>query len=77
MSKFFDYERVAAEAGISPADLDALRRRVQADYANDEMMCELRLLRTCHAIAAGKCTVADALKSEERVPTPARSSPLR
>ena len=73
MSRFFDYERVAADAGISPADLDALRQRVQADYANDEMMCELRLLRTCHAIAAGKCTIADALRPDHDARTPAAS----
>ena len=64
MPRFFDYEKVAAEANIPPADLDALRRRSQDDYPNDEMMCELRLLRTCSAIRDGRCTVADALRPE-------------
>jgi len=64
MADFFDYETVAAEAGISQGDLDALRQHVQADYPDDELMCELRLLRLCHAVANGKCSVAEALRPE-------------
>ena len=64
MSEFFDYESVAAEAGLPQDQLDALRRRVEADYPDDPMMVELRLLRICHAIQSGACTPDDALKPE-------------
>jgi hypothetical protein len=72
MARFFDYESVAAEAGICQSDLDALRSRFQADYPGDELMCELRLLRVCHAVGSGRCTVAEALRPEgPRRDTPA------
>ena len=64
MSEFFDYESVAAEAALTQDQLDALRRRVEADYPDDPMMVELRLLRICHAIQSGACTFDQALKPE-------------
>ena len=64
MARFFDYQPVAEEAGITPDDLGALRRRVEADHPGDEMMAELRLLRMCRAIQTGKCSLTDALKPE-------------
>lgn len=66
MSEFFDYETTAANAGISSADLDALRARVREDYPGDTMLFELRLLRTCDAIKEGWCTVAEALDPHDR-----------
>ena len=65
MTSFFDYETVATQAGITPAELGALRQRVRADHPDDDMMAELRLLRTCRAIASGQCTGAEALKPED------------
>ncbi len=64
MSEFFDYETTAANAGISSADLDALRARVRDDSPGDTMLFELRLLRTCDAIKEGWCTVAEALEPD-------------
>lgn len=72
MSEFFDYESAAAEAGLTERQLEALRRRVEADYPDDPMMVELRLLRICHAIQAAACTLDDALKPEPKV-LPSRS----
>jgi hypothetical protein len=66
MTRFFNYERVAAEAGISQDDLERLRARVRADYPNDDMLYELRLLRTCKAIKSGACTVAETLEESDR-----------
>lgn len=62
---FFDYEKVAREAGISAADLDALCRLVREDYPTDDMMFELRVMRTCRAIGDGFTTVGRVLKREE------------
>jgi hypothetical protein len=61
MPRFFDYETVATEAGIPPGDLEALSQRVRADHPHDEMMFELRMLRTCTAIRDARCTLAEAL----------------
>jgi len=65
MPAFFDYQTVAAEAGVSGGDLEALSQRVRADHRHDEMMFELRMLRTCTAIRDGKCTLGEALKVEQ------------
>ena len=65
MSEYFDYEKVAREAGISPEDLEKLRHQAMDDYRGDMMMAELRLLRTCRAIRRGRCTVAEALAPED------------
>jgi hypothetical protein len=61
---YFDYIAVAAAARLSSADLAAIEARTRADYPNDQMMFELRMLRTCNAIASGAASVADALKPD-------------
>ena len=61
MTRYFDYKAAADEAGVSPEDLDALRRRVEADYPS-RMLREMHLHAICKAIGAGEKTVADALK---------------
>lgn len=66
MPRFFDYERVAREAGIADDDLNRLRESVRADHPNDDMLYELRLLRTCKAIKRGRCTIAEALDPQDR-----------
>lgn len=62
--RYFDYVGVAEQAGISGADLSAIEAAVQADYPSpfDLMLFELRMLRTCRAIASGAATVQDALR---------------
>lgn len=59
--EYFDYEAVAREAGISEADLEAIKEAVRRDFPHDDMMWELHILRACFAIRDGYATVADAL----------------
>lgn len=61
--EYFDYPPVAREARISEADLAAIEARVRKDYPTDQMMFELRMLRTCRAVQTGAATVAYALSS--------------
>ena len=60
--EYFDYVSIARDAGISEKDLQAIEERTRADYPGDQMMFELRMLRTCRAIAGGRATVKDALR---------------
>jgi hypothetical protein len=66
--KYFDYESVAADAGIASAGLTGLRRVLRAEFPDDDMMYELHLLRACMAIRDGRLTIEKALE----VPTPSR-----
>ena len=61
MTRYFDYEAAAVEAGVSAEDLAALRRRVESDYPS-QMLREMHLYTICRAVGAGERTVADALK---------------
>lgn len=68
MARFFDYEAAAREADIPPSDLAALETRVRGEYAGDEMLAELRLLRICTAVREGKCSLAEAMQPEKQPP---------
>ena len=68
--QYFDYVAVATAARISEADLAAIEAHVRADYPSDQMMFELRMLRTCNAIKSGAATVADALRPDPSAGTP-------
>jgi hypothetical protein len=59
---YFDYEKMAREAQIPPEKLDELRRLMQQEFPEDEMMGELHLLRACMAIRDGVLTVEEALQ---------------
>ncbi|MBL8874786.1 MAG: hypothetical protein JNM86_03205 [Phycisphaerae bacterium] len=63
---YFNYPSVATQAGISESDLSAIETRVRQDFPNDQMMFELRMLRTCRAIQSGTATVTDALSRDDR-----------
>ncbi|MCA9288287.1 MAG: hypothetical protein KDA05_06875 [Phycisphaerales bacterium] len=65
-SEYFDYRRVAREAGVSDADLGEIEAAVRTEYPGDRMMAELRLLRTMRAIRDRFATVADALLEARR-----------
>lgn len=47
---YFDYEPVAHEAGMSPAQLARIVERVCQDFPRDEMLRELHILRVCRAV---------------------------
>jgi hypothetical protein len=54
--------KMAREAQIPPEKLDELRRLMQQEFPEDEMMGELHLLRACMAIRDGVLTVEEALQ---------------
>ena len=59
----FDYEKMAAQAGIPQDRLDQLCRIIRAEFPGDDMMYELHVLRACMAIRDGLITLEDALSS--------------
>ncbi len=61
MHEYFDYIQAAKDAGISPADLAALRKHVQSIYPS-RMLREMHLYTLCTDINRGKLTLAEALK---------------
>ncbi len=65
--RWFDYEGVAREAGIPDDKLAELVRMTREEYGDDDMLFELRMLRTCSAIRDGYATVEDALKPDPLV----------
>ena len=58
--QYFDYEKVALEAGISGDGLSAIKELLREEFPTDEMMWELHVLRACMAIKDGHLTVEDA-----------------
>ncbi len=67
MSQYFDYETAAREAGLSDSDLERLKAKTRTDYPQDDMLFELRLLRTCVAIRDSWCSLADALRPDDEL----------
>ena len=57
MNSVFDYHSVANRLGISTEALTKLEDCVRAQYGTDQMMFELRMLRTLEAIAQGATTL--------------------
>lgn len=62
--RFFDYSKVAKEAGIPPDKLAKLISSVRQEFPKDDMMFELHVLRACLAIRDGHVSIEEALKSE-------------
>ena len=62
--KYFDYERVAAEAELKPEELKLLCDVIQRDYPHDQMLFELHVLRACTAIRDGQITLEEAFEAE-------------
>ncbi len=59
--EYFDYQPIADEAGLSPGELTRIVERVQRDYPQDQMLCELHVLRACRAIRDGRVTLEQVL----------------
>ena len=59
--RYFDYEAVARQAGISEHDLAAICDSMRREFPDDEMMWELHVLRACMAIRDGRLTVDEAV----------------
>lgn len=67
MAKFYDYERVAQEAGLSEEQtysLVAARRRIDT---SDEVTFELNLLKLCLAIRDGALTIDEAIDAKNPI----------
>ena len=74
--RYFNYEREAAEAGLSAQELEMLCRLIREEFPTDEMMCELHVLRACMAIKDGYWTVG-ALRKAASALAPAAGGALR
>ena len=61
---YFDFQKVADQAGISTEHLKQLQQTIRREFPRDEMMCELHVLRTCMAIRDGLISLEDALRRE-------------
>ena len=62
MYAYFDLAALAAAAGVSDTRLRELETCIREQYGSDEMLIELRLLRTLHAIGEGGVSEADAIR---------------
>jgi len=60
MDALFDYHKLAEDVGVSPKQLEQLEALVRRDYGSDEMMVELRILRTLTAIRDGAVSFDEA-----------------
>lgn len=59
--EYFDYQSMADEAGITPAQLAQIVERVRRDYPGDQMLRELHVLRACRAVRDRQVTVEQVL----------------
>jgi hypothetical protein len=55
--RYFDYERVAREAGISAEDLGRLCHLIRQEFPGDDMLYELHVMRACRIIKDGPYTM--------------------
>ena len=55
--EYFDYPRVATEAGITSDQLRSMIRIFEADFPNDLMLRELHILRACTAVKERRTTI--------------------
>ncbi len=62
--RYFNYEKIASEAGVSADTLAALREKVRQEFPKDDMMYELHLLRVCVALKDKRLSLEDALKPD-------------
>ncbi|MEK7755967.1 MAG: hypothetical protein AAB385_02025 [Planctomycetota bacterium] len=61
MSAVFDYHSLAQRLSIPTETIAKLEDCVRAQYGSDQMMFELRMLRTLEAIAQGAATLEQAI----------------
>lgn len=61
MSNYFDYQALAKKAGLDAKMLKELEDCVREQHVSDDMMFELRMLRTLSAIDEGVITLKEAL----------------
>ncbi len=76
MSGLFDYHALAERLGIPPDRLAKLEACVRQQYGSDEMMFELRMLRTLRAIEEGCTTLEQAIVELQSDPVRQSPSPI-
>jgi len=59
--KYFNYEKVARDAGIPREALVKIRQIFRKEYPRDEMLYELHVLRACMAVRDGLVTIDEVL----------------
>lgn len=62
--RYFDYESVARECGLSDKELAAVEEAVRAEFPTDDMMWELHVLRACLAIRDGHASMEDIMRRQ-------------
>lgn len=60
----FDYKTAAARAGIAGSEVDRLVALIRAEFADDEMMTELHVLRAILAVDQGAASLKEILGQE-------------
>jgi hypothetical protein len=55
--RYFDYQSVAREAGISAEDLERLCSLIRQEFPGDDMLFELHVMRACKIIKDGPYTM--------------------
>ena len=61
MPELFNYRQLAEHLGIPAEELARLEACVRPQYGSDEMMVELRMIRTLRAIEEGAVTLSEAI----------------
>jgi len=61
VSVLFEYQELASKLRVSQDRLRELEQCVRKQYGLDEMMFELRMVRTLKAIEAGAVTLEEAI----------------
>ena len=68
--RYFDFEKLARDAGIPADKMEELCQSIRREFPRDEMMYELHVLRACMAVRDGHIRLEDAL----RVQTPEKQA---
>ena len=55
----YDVENAFKNAGLSPAEIQRIKRQVRKDFPNDDMMYELHIIRILNAMKKGYWKVGD------------------
>ena len=77
MSRSFDHRPLAQRLGLPEDQLAELEQILRALYLGDEMMVELRMLRTVMAVEGGGTTLPQAIsefREELETPLPSNNS---
>ena len=65
--RYFDFEKLACEAGISADKMRELCQIIRREFPGDDMMYELHILRACMAIRDGNVSLEDVIHTEPEV----------